>query len=303
MAEQKQLGIRADAETTAKFKAVSEQFPNAGECLKALLNSHEIENAKEVLPGQSTSIDDFKSHLDSIATAYIGVLDIVANTENRIRQEFQKQLESKDNIISDLQERIRQAEADAKVSKEQVVKATNEANSRVEQVELEINTLKKDLDDSQKYSLELSETLTSVKSQVADKQQIIDALNQKLTDTEVMLGKAESSEEKALKAVSELNTVKTELSETKTLHEIEVKELKQKYESEVKDLKQQLSSQQKQAEQSIEVAKRLAEADKRESLANQKEQYIAELDELRRKINTLTEANCNLKLQKNLNNF
>ena len=54
-----------------------------------------------------------------------------------------------------------------------------------------------------------------------------------------------------------------------------------------------------QAEQSTKVA----EADKREALANQKEEYIAELDELRRKINVLTETNCNLKLQKNLSNF
>ena len=40
---------------------------------------------------------------------------------------------------------------------------------------------------------------------------------------------------------------------------------------------------------------KLAEADKREALANQKEKYIEELDKLRQEIKALTEENFTLK--------
>ena len=101
-----------------------------------------------------------------------------------------------------------------------------------------------------------------------------------------MTGKVESAKAKAIQAVSELNTVKAELSETKKF-----------YEAEVKELRQQLASQTATAEQSAKVAEKIAEADKREALANQKEKYIEELDKLRQEIKILTEENFNLKTQ------
>ena len=99
-----------------------------------------------------------------------------------------------------------------------------------------------------------------------------------------MTNKAESAEARALQAETELNTIKSELSETKKLHE-----------SEVKELKQQLASQQTTAEQSAKVAERLAEADKQVALANLKEKYVEELDKLRQEIKELTAENFRIK--------
>ena len=289
MSETKLTGIRADSETTTRFKKLAEQFPNSGECLKSLLNAHEMAQAKEVLPGQSTSIDDFRSHLDSIATAYIGVLDLIANTENRIRQEFQRQLESKDGIIADLQERIKQAESDLKTTTNQATIATAEFETRAEQFGKEVDSLQEELEVVRKQSVELSDNLAVVKNQVTDKQQIIDNLNQKISETATAIKKADEAEARALKADSELKAVKSELAETE-----------KRYESEVKELTQQLASQRTTAEQSAKVAERLAEADKKEALANQKEKYIEELNELRQKIQARRDETFNLKLLKKI---
>ena len=172
------------------------------------------------------------------------------------------------------------------IKREQVKTATNEADARIEQATKEIDDLKKEVISLTGQSSELGESLIAAKSQIADKQQIIDNLNQKLTDTEVMTSKVESAEARTLQAEKELSTVKSKLLETKKLHEAEVKELRQ-----------QLASQTATAEQSAKVAEKIAEADKREALANQKEKYIEELDKLRQEIKILTEENFNLKTQ------
>lgn len=284
MAETKVTSIRADEETTSRFKELSEQYPNSAECLKALINAHEMAQAKGILAGQETNINDFQSHLDSIMRGYINALDMTANAENRIRQEFQRQLDSKDYTISDLQNSLRISTEAELTAREQAKTTKIEADERVEQATKEIDSLQKELTSVKKQSSELSESLTAVRSQIVDKQQIIDNLNQQLTNAKAMTEKAESAEARAVKAESELSAVKSELSEAKKLHE-----------SDVKELKQQLASHVTSAEQAAQLAEKLAEADKREALANQKEKYIEELDKLRQEIKALTEENFTLK--------
>lgn len=303
MAEEvmKTRSFRISEEVSEKLKAICSEFPNQSVALESLISAYEVQNATAVLTDRQTDISDYNSHMQALQTAFLHSLEVNENAESRIRQEFQRQLESKDLTISDLHERIRKAESDAERATEQATIETAEADARVEQVTKENDSLQKEITSLKKQSSELSESLTAVKSQIADKQQIIDNLNQKLTDTKVMTSKVESAEARAVQAESELSDIKLELSEAKKLHESEVKELNQKYEAEVRELKQQLASQQTTAEQSAKLAERLAEADKREAIASLKESYVAELDELRRKIQTLTEEIFNLKSQKKSN--
>ena len=228
--------------------------------------------------------------MQALQTAFLHSLEVNENAESRIRQEFQRQLESKDQTIQDLQERIKQAESDAETATNQSTIATAEANARVEQAIKENDSLQEKITFFDKQVSELSARLESAQSQVTDKQQIIDNLNQKISEYETATKKADEAEVRALKAESELNEVKSKLSETKKLHETEVNELKQ-----------QLASQQITAEQSAKVAEKLAEADKREALASLKEKYIEELDQLRQEIKALTAENFSLKSEKKSN--
>lgn len=282
--ELKNRSFRISDETTEKFRQLCSGFDNQNVALNALISAYEVQKAKAVLTDRQTDVSDYDAHLQALQTAFLHSLEVNENAESRIRQEFQRQLESKDNIISDLQERIKKAESDVETATNQAIIATDEANIRMEQAKNEVDSLQKELNSVHKQVSELMTRLESAQSQVTDKQQIIDNLNQQLTIAKSMTEKAESAEIRAVKAETELNTVKSELSETKKLHE-----------SDVKELKQQLASQQTTAEQSAKVAEKLAEAAKREAIADIREKHVAELDELRKRIQTLTEENFNLK--------
>lgn len=276
--EIKNRSFRISDETTEKFRQLCSNFDNQNVALNALISAYEVQQAKAVLTDRQTDVSDYDAHLQALQKAFLHSLEVNENAESRIRQEFQRQLDSKDSVISDLQERIKQAESDVETATSHATIATDEANARVEQAKNETDSLQKELISANKQVSELSESLIAVKSQIADKQQIIDNLNQQLTTAKVMTERTESAEARAVKAESELNAVK----------------------SEVKELKQQLVSQQTTAEQSAKVAERLAEADKREAIADIREKHVAELDELRERIQALTEEIFTLKSDKKL---
>lgn len=271
--ELKNRSFRISDETTEKFRQLCNDFDNQNVAMAALISAYEVQQAKAVLTERQTDVSDYDTHLQALQRAFLHSLELNENAESRIRQEFQRQLESKDSIISDLQERIRKAESDAERATKQAAITAAETNASVEQAIKENDSLQEKLNSSDKQVSELSARLTSVQSQVTDKQQIIDNLNQKISEAETATKKADEAEARALKAESELNEVK----------------------SDVKELKQQLASQQTAAEQSAQVAERLAEVAKREALADLKEKYIAELDELRKRVQELTEENFRIK--------
>ncbi len=281
MAEElKSRSFRIADDTTEKFRQLCSGFDNQNVALNAMISAYEVQQAKTVITERQTDINDYDTHLQALQRAFLHALEVNENAENRIRQEFQNLLDSKNADISGLQERIKKAEQAEKAAKEQVKITVTECDERAKQAETKIDSMQKELDDVHKQSVELSERLTAVTSQVSDKQQIIESLNQQLKQMKTILDTEKSAE-------AELKAVKDKLSETE-----------KRYESEVKELKQQLASQRITAEQSAKVAERLAEADKREALASLKEAYVSELDELRRKIQALTEDNFRIKSQK-----
>ena len=88
------LQIRIDDETREKFKQISESFGSQGECVQALVNAYEVQNAKKILKGMETNISDFQAMADSIVKAYINALELNANSESRIRLEFADKLDN-----------------------------------------------------------------------------------------------------------------------------------------------------------------------------------------------------------------
>lgn len=282
--ELKTRSFRISEDTADRFKQLCVSFGNQNSALDALIATYEMQQAKTVITERQTDVSDFDAHLQALQKSFLHSLELTENTEDRIRQEFQRQLDSKDYTISDLQDSLRMSTEAELTAREQAKTTKIEADERAEQATKEIDSLQKELTSVKKQSSELSESLTAVRSQIADKQQIIDNLNQQLTNAKAMTEKAEAAEVRAVKAESELSSIKSELSEAKKLHE-----------SDVKELKQQLASHVTSTEQAAQLAEKLAEADKREALANQKEKYIEELDKLRQEIKALTEENFTLK--------
>ena len=273
MAESKVYSIRADEEVIAKLKEVTEQFPNASEALRALLTAQEMSQAKVVLKGQETGIEDFQAHADSLVRAYINALDLTANTEQRVRQEFIERLESKDKTIADLQKRTEEAE---KAAKEAVVIAT-ETEQRAAERDEEANR-------------QLSEYLSQAEQ--AQKAQIQAEENARI---------AEQARQEMEEHIETIKAQRDEALEDKKKADIRSSDL----EAEIKAVRQELSqaqlelSQEKSAhaadKSAAEIAKAQAETAKIQAISEVKEKHFEEIKALQAKIENKNETISELK--------
>ncbi len=215
MAETKVTSIRADEETTLRFKELSEQYSNSAECLKALINAHEMAQAKGILAGQETNINDFQSHLDSIMRAYITVLDLTANTENRIREEFRANLDSKDKIILNLQESLDVAEHNVTSIEEEKKAIEVIAEEQKQELINEIAVLTSKLEQAEKVQNTAEQYAKSALTASKAQKLTIDTLNEKLkladektAQVEVLTTNLSLAEQRAVTAENKLQEYK-----------------------------------------------------------------------------------------------
>ena len=82
-----------------------------------------MQNASVVLTDRQTDITDYNSHIQALQAAFLHSLEITENTENRIRTEFQKQLDSKENTIISLQDLVNGLENRMKTADERIATA------------------------------------------------------------------------------------------------------------------------------------------------------------------------------------
>lgn len=102
--EMKTRSIRADEQTLERFKALSEEFDNQGECLSSLIKAYEISKAKSVLTDTSRSIEDFETHTAAIQDIFITLLESINNADERIKNKYEIELQTRTRTIADLQE-------------------------------------------------------------------------------------------------------------------------------------------------------------------------------------------------------
>ncbi len=135
----KTRSIRADETVLNKFKELSEQFDNQSDCLNSLITAYELNNSKHILTEVKTDITDFETHLNSIQQAFLHALELNAGAEERIRQEFKRQLESKDNSIINLQEQLEEMKLQVEIANNRVEIINNELTEKKIEIELQHN--------------------------------------------------------------------------------------------------------------------------------------------------------------------
>ena len=245
--EKKVRSLRLDDETYNKFRALTEELGNHQDCLKALVSSYELEQSKQILSGQATSIDDFKTRISGVIQAYISALELSVNAEERIRGEFAIQIDSQAKTISDLQARIEESKNSYAELKAQT---TQELNA----LKIELNETKKILkttsDRAQQalQSKEQAERISNMATeQVKQLKEEVENLRNKVEHTNLYKAHAE-------KVTSELSGLKSQYVK----------------------LENKLVDEQTRAEQDKANAVNNA-------IANTKEQYINKIEELQRK--------------------
>lgn len=242
--EKKVRSIRADEETFGRFKEICEQMGGQQEALTALISNFELNQAKSILQGQATLIDDFKSRIDGVVRSYVTALELSVNAEERIRDEFRLNIDTQTKTIADLQaknEKLTTALNNAKAEFDATITAKESA---INELTAEYNTASERATTADKQREQAEQIANMATEQVQTLKTAIDELKDKADESDSY----KSELEKLQKQVSEL---------TATV---------EKAEQERKDTEERYKH-------DIEVAVKVAVADT-------KEQYQAKIEEM-----------------------
>ncbi|MDE5765260.1 MAG: hypothetical protein K2I00_09930 [Ruminococcus sp.] len=270
----KTRSIRAEETVLEQFKELSEQFPNQSMALESLLNAYKMQTAKANVVTRQTEIENFDSHLQVLSAAFLNSIELTENTKQRIRGEFQQQLESKDKTIIELQ------------SKEETVNAT-----------------------SAELKKKLKEIESETKAEIAAKDEIIKQLTNKLFNAETALSKAEQSISDKQIIINSLNEQLAALTISaekiaQAENQVKAAEASQKKaESRTDELNKQLEDEKKSHQQDMElaaknaeIAKQQADLELQKAVFNAKSKLQDKVSELLEKISIQAETISELKV-------
>lgn len=167
--------FRVDDETAAKIEQLStEVFNSKNECLKALVQLYELEQSKKTMPGFAADIDNFRAHLSIVEESYLHLLQLNADGELRIREEYSLELSTMTKNIAALQESLETAKSELNTYKELYREQRDLANKRYE----ELGKANASLDDKEKLVKmleaqieQLKEGLDSATAELAAKEE------------------------------------------------------------------------------------------------------------------------------------
>lgn len=250
--EMKTRSIRADEETLDKFKALSENFGNQGECLASLIKAYEVNKAKSVLSDVKTSIADYESHINAIQDIFLSLLESLQNTETRIRNDYSIRLDADAKTISDLQSRL------------------DTAIAKAEKMAAEVESLNEENDSYIKQIAELDCLNDNYIDQLNDKKSIIDSLNTQLSDYLRIKDEYETK-----------NQIIADFKQERAEQAAEIKSLN----AEIDKLKAAIETTKKQAELDKQIAVNEVKAEyleKLERVREEKEKLLADFHESER---------------------
>lgn len=275
--------IRADVETLERFKAMAESFPNQSEALASLLATYETQNAKEALPGLATDVSDFDSHLRALQNAFLHILEVNQNTEERVRTEVQQLLASKDSQIIELQNRVKGLEQLVQTAQEQATAAETNADAIRQENEKLISSLKSKADAAEKRADEIAESAVTAKA-------LVESLQKQLETTQEKIESASESEKKLDEIKKEFEESASEISRLKNQIETERQAAEQAKQlaaerAELAIQRAVAAEQQKAAEQAREQSEKAASQAK--SAADEQKVLYATIAELKDEIHAL----------------
>lgn len=116
MGEIKQANFRVDEEKAAAFRSYCEQQGiNQATGFERMLEALELQQAKQAIPARETEISEFERCLRHLQGAYLNSLELNEQAEARIRDEFARQLDTKDRTIADYQDQIAALKEEKKI--------------------------------------------------------------------------------------------------------------------------------------------------------------------------------------------
>ena len=286
MAE-KVTSMRLNEEDLEQFKAFikDNNCSNQAEAFKSLLGMVKLENIKEKLGTRATSVEVFRDTVNKLIDFYVNSLQENETKEETIREELQKELSTKDNTISNLQEQLQKLKADKVDSDNKFKEIENnnkslsaelqkvntditDKNKSIELLTKNNNTIQEQLNEFKQYKTEykvlekeLNQLKTTNKTLETDKT----TLENTVTEYQGKLQNANSINKFYIDNISELKkdieTYKADMKSLEQQHKQEIINIKadneKSLEKDLKAIQEQLNN-----KNDIEVAKKDLEIQK-----------------------------------------
>lgn len=184
--------IRADAETIDRFKELSNQFVNQGECLETLIRAYEMDNAKSIEEEMKSDIRSFESHTNALYSLYLSAIEKIVELKKRIGRltgtidELNKKIADYESVGNCDENETPTKEADIKRFRNigELCAINRDLTAEIEKYKNENTELSAKINTMTKENAELSAQIAKLTAdlQISDKQnefELIKALNEK----------------------------------------------------------------------------------------------------------------------------
>ncbi len=197
----KPTSMRLGEEDLKQFKQYADELGlNQAEAFNSLIALAELEKAKNSLNDRAKSIDVFRSTINSLVGFYINSLEENSRAEDIIRQEFSKQLETKDNTIQDLQEKNRAVTGELAELK----KYQDQQNQVINNYSKEVESLNESIEDKNKQLNTLEQNNAMLQEQLIEYKQY-KSLEQQYKLLQEQLNKADTEYKEQIQKIKEEN--------------------------------------------------------------------------------------------------
>lgn len=245
MGEIKQTNFRIDQESADAFrKFCEEKGMNQAQGFDHMMQVLELDRAKTMVPTSSKDIEEFEMYIKKVMAAYLKSIEDYNNAREAAREDFASSLESKDKMISSLQEKAEQLAEGKKILEEVTATARAERDQAVKDATAakeQAETASKLADEKDKTILNLTDKLSSAEEKATGYDDL------------------KKSEEAAKLRISEL---KKEMERMKEAADRELKAVQKDHETEIRELKTEMERKISDAQKDAALGQAQAVADK-----------------------------------------
>lgn len=179
--------FRITDSTADKIKEIAAEIGgNQQQTLSKLIEAYELQKGKAILAEKRNDIEIFENYVNAMTRMYMGVLEDNQNVSTLVRTEFEAQLNSKDNIIQDLQKQLadaKETEQEATADAEGLKQENARLNKHIESLTKEYESKTKDLQDMLKDKDNLNTALEDKTEQQAKE---ITGMKEKIKEVEAL---------------------------------------------------------------------------------------------------------------------
>ena len=243
MAE-KVTSMRLNEEDLEQFKEFAkENGLSQQQAFNSLIALAELEKAKDVLGDRAKSIDTFRDTINRALGMYVNALEENTTAEQTIREELSKELQTKDNTITNLYDQLQESKGNNKILEDNynnVQAASNLLRESCDDLKENMENLQNQLAIANRNNDTLQEQLTEYKEYKninKQLQQELEQLKLDINNKEKNISELENSN-KQLSGKIENDSAMIEFYKTNNLElKGNIKSLEEKYDKQIENIK------------------------------------------------------------------